>query len=86
MKLIKIYIVLTVLLCICAQAQWLGTTISVGDGPCALVWNSTNNKIYCANDSSNDVTVIDAATNSVRSTIPVGNQPCVLVGTWIYSC
>jgi YVTN family beta-propeller protein len=24
-------------------------TIPVGDGPCALVWNSTNNKVYCAN-------------------------------------
>jgi DNA-binding beta-propeller fold protein YncE len=33
-------------------------TIPVGDAPQALVWNSTNNKVYCANEHSFSVTVI----------------------------
>jgi len=56
-------------------SQWLETTIQVGDGPCALVWNSTNNKVYCANSGSDSVTVIDGATNQVITTIPVGSAP-----------
>jgi len=31
-----------------SQSQWLETKIPGGDLPCALVWNSTNNKVYCA--------------------------------------
>ena len=29
-------------------SQWLETTIQVGNQPCALVWNSSNNKVCCA--------------------------------------
>jgi YVTN family beta-propeller protein len=60
-------------------AQWLETTITVGSNPYALVWNSQNNKIYCANQVSNNVTVIDGQTNSVITTIPVGIIPYALV-------
>jgi YVTN family beta-propeller protein len=56
------------------------TTITVGDGPCALVYNPTNNKVYCANESSDNVAVIDGATNSVITTITVGDRPCAF--TW----
>jgi|GEM_PF-1858281 len=56
-------------------SQWLETTIEVGDSPRALVWNSTNNKVYCANLLSDNVTVIDGATNQVITTIPVGSAP-----------
>jgi YVTN family beta-propeller protein len=51
----------------------------VGDEPSALVWNSTNNKIYCANWVSDNVSVIDGATNQVIATVPVGDAPCALV-------
>jgi len=60
-------------------SQWLETTIQVGSGPCALVWNSTNNKVYCANEYSDDVTVIDGVTNQVITTIQVGAWPWALV-------
>jgi YVTN family beta-propeller protein len=58
------------------NGQWLKTTIPVGDYPCDIAWNSTNNKVYCANVFSDTVTVIDGATNSVIKTIPVGDGPC----------
>jgi len=54
-------------------------TIPVGDRPCALVWNSTNNKVYCANFASDNVSVIDGVTNRVIATIPVGYDPRALV-------
>ena len=50
-------------------------TIPVGDYPRALVWNSTNNKVYCANERSDNVSVIDGVTNQVITTIPVGSVP-----------
>jgi len=45
----------------------------VGSEPYALVWNSTNNNVYCAN--GDNVSVIDGATNRVIATIPVGSAP-----------
>ena len=69
------------LLCIplFVSAQWLETTIAVGNGPYALVYNPTDNKVYSANRWSDDVTVIDGATNAVITTIAVGDAPCALV-------
>ena len=55
------------------SAQWLETTIPVGDYSWTLVYNSLNNKVYCANRSGDNVTVIDGATNSVITTISVGS-------------
>ncbi len=52
--------------------------MAAGDGPCALCYNPTNNKVYCANDGSDSVTVIDGATNSVIATVAVGDWPCAL--------
>ena len=54
------------------QSQWLETTILVDDYPWDLVYNSLNNKVYCANDGSNDVTVIDCAV--VRYSLPKAGQ------------
>jgi YVTN family beta-propeller protein len=75
--------VLFTLLCFLLPAslfsQWLETTIPVGRYPYALVWNSTNNKVYCANYYSANVSVIDGATNQVIATIPVGDEPLALV-------
>jgi YVTN family beta-propeller protein len=42
--------------------------------PMPMVWNSMNNKVYCASDP-NTVTVIDGATNEVVITITVGVWP-----------
>ena len=70
---------LSVLIPILLSAQWLETTITVGTNPRALVWNSTNNKIYCTNANSGNVTVIDGQTNSVITTLAVGYSPFDLV-------
>ena len=35
-------------------------------------------KVYVANSASNDVLVIDTATNTVIATIPVGSHPVAL--------
>lgn len=51
------------------------TTINVGKNPVSLAIDELNNKIYVANFDSNDVTLIDGATNTVTSTIPVGKEP-----------
>ena len=66
------------------SAQWLETTIAVGDGPGALVYNPTSNKIYCANwgtfpFSDSTITVIDGATNAVITTITAGAWPRAFV-------
>ncbi len=52
------------------------TTVTVGSRPFALVYNSTNNKVYCANYWSDEVTIIDGDTDSVITTITVGYEPC----------
>ena len=49
-------------------------TIAVGSGPFAVAINQATNKIYTANNSSNDVTVIDGVNNST-TTVTVGSIP-----------
>jgi YVTN family beta-propeller protein len=77
-NLIFFFITLCSLLPAILYAQWLETTIPVGILPGALCWNSTNNKIYCANYGSNNITIIDGETNVVITTIPVGDFPRAL--------
>lgn len=55
-------------------------SILIGPGFRTLIWNSINNKVYCANYDSASVTIIDGANNSVITTVPVGNGPFAL--TW----
>jgi YVTN family beta-propeller protein len=76
MKNMKLCAILIFAFITLTNAQWLETTITVGDFPGALVYNPTNNKVYCANEGSASVTVIDGATNTVITTIGVGNSPC----------
>ena len=57
------------------SAQWLKATIPVGDNPWDLIYNPLNNKVYCANDWSNTVSVLDDTSDSVITTIPVGSSP-----------
>jgi YVTN family beta-propeller protein len=46
--------------------------------PAVLCYNPTNNKVYCANLYSNNVTVIDGATNGVLATVVTGGGPAAL--------
>ncbi|MCK4252183.1 YncE family protein, partial [candidate division WOR-3 bacterium] len=79
MKNMKLCAILIFAFVTLTNAQWLETTIAVGDRPCALVYNPTHNKVYCANTWGNDITVIDGATNKVITTIGVGLYPYALV-------
>ena len=79
MKNMKLCAILIFAFITLTNAQWLETTIAVGSGPGALVYDPTNNKVYCANRFSDNVTVIDGATNAVITTIVVGSGPEALV-------
>ena len=57
-----------------ANSQTLLTTVATGSHPAALAINPTTNKLYVANENSNNVTVIDEATDST-ATIPAGAYP-----------
>jgi YVTN family beta-propeller protein len=56
------------------HAQWLETTVPVGDYPTLLCYNSRENKVYCAYLEGDSVTVIDGATNQVIAEIAVGPE------------
>lgn len=58
-------------------AQTLITNVPVGSYPVAVAVNPLTNKIYVVNQSSNNVTVIDGATNHTTS-VPVGASPTAL--------
>ncbi len=51
------------------------TRIPVGSGPAGLSANPTTNRVYVANTQSDDVSVIDQASNTVVYTVSVGNRP-----------
>jgi YVTN family beta-propeller protein len=53
-------------------------TIPVGTVPKFVAVNQDTNFIYVSNLNSNNVSVIDGATNSVVATVPVGTAPEVL--------
>ena len=55
-------------------SQAVVATVPVGTGPVALAVNSATNQIYVLNQTSNNVTVIDGATNNT-TTVPVGPNP-----------
>ncbi|MGB8888903.1 MAG: YncE family protein [Candidatus Korobacteraceae bacterium] len=63
---------------ISAGAQTLLNTVLTGSMPVAVDVNSVTNKIYVANANSNNVTVIDGATNST-ATVPAGWDPQAVV-------
>jgi YVTN family beta-propeller protein len=67
-------IVLAVLVPNIIFADWVTTTIIAGDQPRTVAINPVTNKIYIANENSDDVTVIDGATNNA-TTLLVGAQP-----------
>jgi YVTN family beta-propeller protein len=49
------------------------TTVSAGTNPRAVAVNAVTNKIYVANEGSNNVTVIDGTTNTT-TTVSAGND------------
>jgi YVTN family beta-propeller protein len=49
--------------------------ITTGSGPVGMALNPATERIYVANQGSNNVTVIDATTNLVIAAIPVGKAP-----------
>jgi YVTN family beta-propeller protein len=51
------------------------TTTAVGVGPYSVAVNSVTNMIYVINQTSNSLSVIDGATNTVTATLPTGNLP-----------
>ena len=57
-----------------AWAQSVIKTIDVGGGPIDLEYNPSNKYIYVANADSDDVSVINCATNTVIKTIDL-NSP-----------
>ena len=53
-------------------------TVGVGDDPISVAVNPVTNKVYCANSGSDNVTVIDGATNTVIATVAAGFHPRTL--------
>jgi YVTN family beta-propeller protein len=50
-------------------------TIPVGTYPEAVAVSPDGTRAYVTNNSANTVSVIDTATNTVTTNIPVGNSP-----------
>ena len=60
-----------------SSAQTVTTTLGAGTTPSAVAVNVATNKVYVANKGSNDVTVIDGATNAT-TTVAVGTGPAAV--------
>ena len=59
-------------------AQSVIKTIDVGNGPLDIEYNPFNKYIYVANGLSDDISVINSATNKVIKSIDVGDFPLAL--------
>ncbi len=55
-------------------ADWVTDSVTAGDGPYAICVSPITNKIYVANTASDNVTVIDGATNT-STTVATGSYP-----------
>jgi YVTN family beta-propeller protein len=62
------------LTCVTARAQTVTAGIAAGSAPLSVAVNPVTNKIYVANQNSNNVTVIDGAT-STTDTVGTGTTP-----------
>ena len=58
-----------------AAAQTLQPRIAVGSNPLSVAVNPVTGKVYVANSGSNNVTIIDGASSSVITTLPVSTYP-----------
>ena len=59
------------------QAQKVTTTVTVGSNPFAVAVNPVTNKTYVVNKMSNNLTVIDGATNTT-ATVNTGTAPVAI--------
>jgi len=59
-------------------AQTVTATIPAGTNPCVVAVNPVTHKIYAANYSSNNVTVIDGATNATTTLAQPARIPAPL--------
>ena len=59
------------------HAQWVTATIAAGSGPDAVAVNPATNMVYVVNSNSNNVSVINGATNAT-STVSVGYTPTAI--------
>jgi YVTN family beta-propeller protein len=57
------------------QTNSVTTSFPVGNLPCYIVFNSTGTRAYEANQFSDNVSVIDVATNTQIATIPLTGDP-----------
>ena len=57
-----------------ASADWVTATVAAGTNPYAVAVNPVTNKVYVANIYSNNVTVIDGATNAT-TTVATDSEP-----------
>lgn len=80
MKSVAASIVVLVLLCAVASAQWLETTIPIrnASGPRAFCYVPSYDRLYCCCESIDSVAVINPGTNSVIRYVAVGDRPFVM--------
>ena len=59
----------------CAETKKIEKYLLVGQRVWQLAFTPDQKHLYTTNGNSNDVTVIDVATNTAVKSIPVGQQP-----------
>jgi len=64
-----------------ALADTVMARLSVGRNPSALFWSSQSDLVYCANSSSDNVSVIDRFGSTVLKTLGVTDYPFVFAFT-----
>ncbi len=59
--------------------KWAGPAIPVGNDPVASLWDASTDQVFVANYGSNNLTIIDGATQSISvAGLPVGESPVAL--------
>jgi YVTN family beta-propeller protein len=57
------------------REQKIVSTISAGTGPHGVVTSHDGSRVFVTNIVSGDVSIIDTATDTERTRIPVGSEP-----------
>jgi len=56
-------------------SQRVNDSVTVGNTPTEMAFNSTGSRLYVTNQGSGTISAIDVAANTVIDAIPVGNRP-----------
>ena len=72
---IKVTIILMFLFSATLWGLAVSEVITDVTGPYAIVLDTANSRLYCANRDSSDVTIIDIATDNVITRLPIGPSP-----------